>query len=121
MAATTLTDRAVIRLSGEDVRGFLQGLVTSDVDGRAAGLGRAADAAGQMPVRLHRLGGWRRPAARLRSGGRGRPDQAAVDLPPAPADPIERDPTFGRSLVAGRRRAPDPRLPDLGKRWLGAA
>src|SRR3954449_4685896 len=31
MAATTLTDRAVIRLSGEDVGGFLQGLVTSDV------------------------------------------------------------------------------------------
>ena len=28
---TTLTDRAVIRLSGEDVRGFVQGLVTSDV------------------------------------------------------------------------------------------
>ena len=33
MAATTLTDRAVLRLSGEDVRGFLQGLVTSDVTG----------------------------------------------------------------------------------------
>ena len=28
---TTLPDRAVIRLSGEDVRGFLQGLITSDV------------------------------------------------------------------------------------------
>lgn len=33
MPATTLTDRAVIRLSGEDVRGFLQGLVTNDVAG----------------------------------------------------------------------------------------
>jgi folate-binding protein YgfZ len=33
MAATTLTDRAVVRLSGDDVRGFLQGLVTSDVAG----------------------------------------------------------------------------------------
>ena len=31
MAATTLVDRAVLRLSGEDVRGFLQGLVTNDV------------------------------------------------------------------------------------------
>jgi hypothetical protein len=30
MAATTLIDRALIRLSGEDVRGFLQGLVTND-------------------------------------------------------------------------------------------
>src|SRR4029079_9178156 len=33
MAATTLTDRAVVRLSGEDVHGFVQGLVTSDVSG----------------------------------------------------------------------------------------
>jgi folate-binding protein YgfZ len=33
MAATTLADRALVRLSGQDVRGFLQGLVTSDVTG----------------------------------------------------------------------------------------
>jgi len=33
MASTTLIDRAVIRLSGVDVRGFLQGLVTNDVCG----------------------------------------------------------------------------------------
>jgi folate-binding protein YgfZ len=33
MAATTLTDRAIVRLSGEDIRGFLQGLVTNDVAG----------------------------------------------------------------------------------------
>lgn len=33
MAATTLTDRALVRLSGEDVRAFLQGLVTNDVTG----------------------------------------------------------------------------------------
>src|SRR5688572_28541094 len=31
MPATTLADRALIRLSGEEVRDFLQGLVTSDV------------------------------------------------------------------------------------------
>jgi folate-binding Fe-S cluster repair protein YgfZ len=30
MPATTLADRALLRLSGEDVRGFLQGLVTND-------------------------------------------------------------------------------------------
>ena len=30
MPNTTLNDRALIRLSGEDVRGFLQGLVTND-------------------------------------------------------------------------------------------
>src|SRR5690349_21647641 len=33
MSGTTLTDRALLRLSGEDVRGFLQGLVTNDVTG----------------------------------------------------------------------------------------
>jgi tRNA-modifying protein YgfZ len=33
MMKTTLFDRAVIRLSGEDVRGFLQGLVTNDTSG----------------------------------------------------------------------------------------
>jgi tRNA-modifying protein YgfZ len=33
MAGTTLTDRTVIRMSGEDVRDFLNGLVTSDVSG----------------------------------------------------------------------------------------
>ena len=33
MTATTLIDRAIVRLSGNDVRGFLQGLVTNDVAG----------------------------------------------------------------------------------------
>ena len=33
MTATTLIDRALIRLSGQDVRGFLQGLITNDVSG----------------------------------------------------------------------------------------
>jgi tRNA-modifying protein YgfZ len=33
MAATTLADRAIVRLSGEEVRDFLQGLVTNDVTG----------------------------------------------------------------------------------------
>ena len=31
MAATTLTDRAVLRIAGDDPRGFLQGLVTQDM------------------------------------------------------------------------------------------
>lgn len=33
MPETTLTDRAVLRVAGDDVRGFLQGLVTQDVTG----------------------------------------------------------------------------------------
>jgi len=33
MLATTLADRTLVRVSGEDVRGLVQGLVTSDVTG----------------------------------------------------------------------------------------
>ena len=33
MNPTTLTDRALLRMSGEDVRGFLQGLLTADANG----------------------------------------------------------------------------------------
>ena len=36
-SGTTLADRAVLRLSGDDVRGFLQGLVTQDMRAVAPG------------------------------------------------------------------------------------
>jgi len=115
--ATTLADRALVRLSGEDARGLVQGLVTSDVAGALpvwAGLltpqGKClfdfivwnegddllldceADAAGDLIKRLgiYRL---RRPIT------------------------IERDPSLAVhwSTDGGN----DPRLPALGKRWLG--
>src|SRR4051812_29498263 len=118
MAATTLADRAVVRLSGEDVRGFLQGLVTSDVmadlpvwaglltpqgkclfdfilweDGDNLLLDCEADATDELIKRLsiYRL---RRPIT------------------------IERDPTLAvHWLLQGDGKA-DPRLVGLGKRWL---
>jgi len=121
MAATTLADRAVVRLSGEDVRGFVQGLVTSDVtgglpvwtglltpqgkclfdfivweDGDDLLLDCEADAADDLIKRLsiYRL---RRPIR------------------------IERDPALAVQWSLDEEGAPDPRLPELGKRWLGAA
>lgn len=118
---TTLADRAIIRLSGEDVRGFLQGLVTNDVLGALpiwAGLltpqGKAlfdfilwadgddvlidceADQADALAKRLtmYRL---RRPIT------------------------IARDATlavhWAKEGVAG---VVDPRLAALGRRWIGA-
>jgi folate-binding protein YgfZ len=122
MAATTLTDRALLRLSGENVRGFLQGLVTNDLERLApdaplwAGLltpqGKAlfdfilwadgedvlidceAEAAADLARRLilYRL---RRPIA----------------IAPEPGLAVH----WSRD---GSQGASDPRLAELGRRWL---
>ena len=119
MAATTLPDRAVIRLSGEDVRGFLQGLVTQDV-------------AGELPV-------W---AGLLTAQGKclfdfiiwGESDDLLLDCEAAAADDlikrlsiyrlrrpiaIELDDSLAVHWSADGRGVADPRLPELGRRWLG--
>jgi hypothetical protein len=138
MSGTTLFDRALLRLFGEDVRGFLQGLVTNDVtrldEGRPlwAGLlsaqgkalfdfilwadaedvlidceAAAADALARR-LTLYRL---RRPIAI------GREEGLAVhwSRPPAEAG-------VQAGSAAGPRPSPgnsfDPRLPELGHRWL---
>jgi len=121
MPATTLTDRALVRLSGEDVRGFVQGLVTSDVtgplpvwaglltsqgkclfdfivweDGGDLQLDCEAEAADDLIKRLS--------IYRLR-----RPIQ------------IERDDSLAVHWALDGEGTPDPRLAALGKRWLGPA
>ena len=121
MAATTLTERALIRLSGEDVRGFLQGLVTSDV-------------AGELPV-------W---AGLLTPQGKCLFDflvwsDGADLLLDCEADavddlikrltiyrlrrPIRIEPASSLAAHWSRdgEKTPDPRLPALGNRWLGPA
>ena len=121
MAATTLTDRALVRLSGEDVRGFLQGLVTSDV-------------AGPLPV----WAGLLTPQGKclfdfiVWSDG----DDLLLDCEHAAADElikrlniyrlrrairIERDDILAVHWSAEIGDTPDPRLPQLGSRWLAAA
>ncbi len=119
MAETTLTDRALLRLSGEDVRGFLQGLVTSDV-------------AGALPV-------W---AGLLTPQGKclfdflvwADGDDLLIDCEAAAADELikrlaiyrlRRPITIAadKSLAVhwsrdGDQGAPDPRLAALGRRWL---
>jgi hypothetical protein len=121
MAATTLTDRAVVRLSGEDVRGFVQGLVTSDVTGLlpvwaglltpqgkclfdflvwAAGDDLLLDCEAETADGLIR----RLTIYRLR-----RPIR------------IERDPSLAVHWSADGNGVPDPRLPALGNRWLSVA
>jgi tRNA-modifying protein YgfZ len=121
MPNTTLFDRALIRLSGDDVRGFLQGLVTNDVLGDLpvyAGLltpqGKALfdfivwadgddvlidcerDAANDLAKRLtmYRL---RRPIEIARD------EVLRVHWAPSGDEGID-----------------DPRLPALGRRWLAS-
>lgn len=128
-ASTRLADRALLRVAGEDVRGFLQGLVTQDMAAVApaspcwAGLltpqGKAlfdfilwdgADhgdtgailidcEAAQREALARRLGLYR-----LR-----RPIEIA---------PAEGAPHWAAEGTAG---VPDPRLEALGRRWLGEA
>src|SRR3954471_2139452 len=116
MTATTLTDRAIVRLSGEDVRGFLQGLVTSDVTGK-------------LPV----WAGLLTPQGKclfdflVWSDG----NDLLLDCEAAAADDlikrlaiyrlrrpirIERDPAV--AVHWSKDGADDPRLADLGRRWL---
>ena len=115
MPATTLTDRAVIRLSGEDVRGFLDGLVTNMLD--------------VLPAY----------AALLTPQGKviadfivwADADDLLLDCDSAAAEALERRLTMyrlRRAITIAREDAlavhwspegaDDPRLAALGKRWI---
>ncbi|WP_447930333.1 CAF17-like 4Fe-4S cluster assembly/insertion protein YgfZ [Sphingopyxis fribergensis] len=122
MANTTLNDRALIRLSGEDVRGFLQGLVTNDTSGN-------------LPV-------W---AALLTAQGKalfdfliwGDGDDVLIDCEREAAGDLAKRLTLYRLRRAitiapetdlavhwapeGDLGIVDPRLPELGQRWLAPA
>jgi folate-binding protein YgfZ len=119
MSGTTLIDRTLVRLSGEDVRGFLQGLVTNDVTG-------------PLPI-------W---AGLLTPQGKAlfdfliwpEGDDLLLDCEAAEADAlirrlalyrlrrpirIERDPGLAvHWSPGGEHGVPDPRLPQLGRRWI---
>ena len=125
MAKTTLIDRAVIRLSGEDVRGFLQGLVTNDVSG-------------DLPV----WAGLLTPQGKALFDFIVWPDfendghDLLIDCEAAQADAlvrrlsiyrlrrpirIERTDLAVHWSVDGDTGVPDPRLAALGHRWIGPA
>jgi tRNA-modifying protein YgfZ len=121
MPKTTLTDRAVIRLSGEDVRGFLQGLVTNDVSG-------------ELPVWAGLLTPQGKALFDFIIWADG--DDLLVDCEASQADALvrrlsiyrlRRAITIERTDLAvhwspdGDKGVPDPRLTALGRRWIGAA
>ena len=121
MTATFLADRAVLRLSGDDVAGFLQGLVTSDM-------------AGPLPVWAGLLSAQGKALFDFIVWADG--DDRLIDCEAIAADAlakrltmyrlrraivITRDDTLGVHWREGAGASPDPRLAALGQRWLGAA
>ncbi len=120
MAATSLANRAVVRVSGEGVSEFMQGLVTNDV-------------MGELPV----WAGLLTPQGKCLFDFLVWPDgdDLLLDCEAAAADDLvkrlsiyrlRRKIDFGRDdSVAvhwsreGDDGVPDPRLANLGRRWLG--
>jgi len=119
MSDTTLTDRALIRLSGEGVRDFLQGLVTNDVSG-------------PLPVWAGLLTPQGKALFDFLVWADG--DDLLIDCEEAQADALARRLSLYRlrkpiviarepSLAVhwardGREGVPDPRLAALGRRWI---
>ncbi|MBW8296104.1 folate-binding protein [Sphingopyxis sp.] len=129
MANTTLINRALIRLSGDDVRGFLQGLVTNDTSGDLPVWAALLSAQGKALFDFLIWGDAPRP-------GSGQSDilidcerEAAGDLGKRltlyrlrRAITIEREPDLCVHWAPGGDvGVVDPRLPELGRRWLTPA
>jgi hypothetical protein len=122
MRATTLLDRALLRVSGEDVGGFLQGLVTNDVLAVAPDRPLWAGLLSPQGKALFDFILW--------ADG----DDVLIDCEAAVADELARRLTLYRlrrkiAIAREERLAvhwspgegdggPDPRLPELGRRWL---
>lgn len=124
MTATRLTNRAVIRLSaqdeGEDVRSFLQGLVTNDVNGPLPCWAALLSPQGKV---LFDFLVWGEGADLLLDC---EADQAEALAKRLSLYRLRRkiaiapDPALAVHWRAGQGPSPDPRLPALGQRWLGA-
>ena len=119
---TTLTDRALIRVAGDDVRGFLQGLITQDVLTLDASAPRWSGLLTPQGKALFDFLLWADS------------DAVLIDCEASEADALVRRLSIYRlrraitiEPVAGAVHwakahdlgAPDPRLQALGKRWLG--
>ena len=133
MAGTTLTDRTLIRLAGEDVRGFLQGLVTNDMDVLAVDRPLWAGLLTPQGKALFDFVLWTDGDDPSTGSGQA----VLIDCERAAADglarrltlyrlrrPIRIEPEAGLAVHWAKpdgEGLPDPRLPELGRRWLGPA
>ncbi len=123
--ATLLPNRALLRLSGEDVRGFLQGLVTQDLALVAPGQPQWSGLLTAQGKALFDFILWAADD-----------DAILIDCEADQREALVRRLTLYRLRRAiaiepveggvhwsatGTQGVPDPRLPELGRRWLGAA
>jgi folate-binding protein YgfZ len=122
MSGTTLTDRALLRLSGEDVGGFLQGLVTNDMNALAPGRPLWAGLLSAQGKALFDFILW--------ADG----EDVLVDCEASQKEALARRLTLyrlRRKIAIAREDGlavhwsvegdSDPRLPALGRRWLAPA
>ncbi|MBD8679245.1 CAF17-like 4Fe-4S cluster assembly/insertion protein YgfZ [Sphingomonas sp. CFBP 13720] len=120
-----LADRAVLRVGGPDARDFLQGLVTQDVATLAAGPAWSALLSPQGKV-LFDFVMWHDGDAVLIDCERDAAEALARRLTmyrlrrAVTIEPVEIA-VHWSATGAGAEGAPDPRLPELGRRWLGGA
>jgi len=121
MAATTLADRSLLRLSGDDVLGFLQGLVTNDLRGDLPVWTGLLTPQGKC---LFDFIVWRDGDDILLDCERSSADELMKRLAMyrlRRAIRIERD--GDRSVHWSKEKGMgtvDPRLPELGSRWIAA-
>ena len=119
---TMLSDRAILRLSGEEVRGFLQGLLTNDVGGALPVWGGLLTPQGKAlwdmivwaegdDILLDVEASQREALARRLGMYRLR---RAITITPDDTLAIHWSPT-----EVPHPAVPDPRLPALGWRWVG--
>lgn len=120
--ATLLADRALIRVSGEDVRGFLQGLVTQDLNAVAPGAPQWAGLLTAQGKALFDFILWDADDAILIDCEAEQRDALIRRLSiyrlrrPIAIEALEGGVHWSRGAGAG---VPDPRLAELGYRWLG--
>lgn len=123
MPATTLIDRALLRLSGDDVRGFLQGLVTNDLDALAPDRPRWAALLTPQGKALFDFILWAEGEDVLVDAEAAQADALAKRLSLyrlRRAIEIRRDAQAVHWSPVGEEGVPDPRLPELGRRWLAS-
>ncbi|WP_448662330.1 YgfZ/GcvT domain-containing protein [Sphingomonas sp. CJ20] len=122
--ATWLADRALLRIAGEDVRGFLQGLLTQDLALVAPGAPQWAGLLTPQGKALFDFLLWDDGDAILIDCEAAQREALARRLSiyrlrrAITIHPVEGGVRWSPSGDAG---VPDPRLPALGRRWLGDA